>query len=367
MELPPFREESRMKTVLLTSHSLDERYGTELYVAGLAGELLSRGWRVGAHSLVLGTVAEQMRESGIAVSNRVEDLPRPDVIHGNSYFETLLAHLTYPDVPIFSLLHVDGWWLQFPPFVAALRRVGAVSDDCREAAVGQLGFEESAVGWFPNFADPERFRPRDPLPENPRRALIFSNYASDETFVPAIRLACQELNISVDTAGARSGRVTAEPERLLPRYDLVFAKGRAAIEAMVAGCAVVVCDFPGAGPMVREENLEALRRLNFGHRTMTRRLNPQQIIREVTHYDPEDAARVSQRMRDEASLGPAVDLLESTYEELIEGWPVSAPLDRPHWTEQLEALVAAETECNESPIFASAMVALAKKLDRDRS
>ena len=356
-----------MKTVLLTSHSLDERCGTELYVANVAAELLSRGWKVAAHSLVLGPVAELMRANGVQVSNRIEDLPRPDIIHGSSYFETLLAHLAHPDVPIFSLLHVDRWWLQFPPFVTALRKVGAVSDDCRDAAVGELGFAESEVGWFPNFADPDRFRPRDPLPASPRRALIFSNYASDETFVPAVRLACQDLNIGLDTVGARSGRVTAEPERLLPRYDLVFAKGRAAIEAMVTGCAVVLCDYPGTGPMVREENLDSLRRLNFGVQTLTRRLNPQQIIREVMLYDPEDAAGVAQRMRQEASLGAAVDLLESTYEELIEGWPGSEPLDRPHWTEQLESLVAAETECNRSQIFALAMVALARTLSRDSS
>lgn len=354
-----------MKTILLTSHSLDERYGTELYVSNVAGELVDRGWRVGAYSMVLGPVAEQMREGGVEVSAEVEELPRPDLIHGNSYFECLLAHLTYPDVPIFFLLHVDQWWLQFPPFVASLRGVGAVSDECKEAAL-ELGFAAPDVACLLNFADLKRFRPRDPLPETPKRALVFSNYASDETQIPAIRTACRELGIELDIAGARAGRVTREPERLLPRYDLVFAKNRAAIEAMVVGCAVVLCDYPGAGPMVQEENLESLRRLNFGYRTMTRPLNPQQIIREVMRYDPEDAARVSEQMRGEASLESAVDLLEVTYEELIQAWPTSKPLNLPHWTEQLESLVAEESECNQSPIFASAMVELVKKLRRER-
>ena len=80
----------------------------------------------------------------------------------------------------------------------------------------------------------------------------------------------------------------------------------------------------------------------------------------------EEVLRVSERMREVASLSTAVDHLEAVYEELIKAWPDSRPLDRPRWTEQLESLVADETECNQSPIFAAAMVALAKRLSLDR-
>ena len=40
------------------------------------------------------------------------------------------------------------------------------------------------------------------------------------------------------------------------RYDIVFAKARAAIEAMAVGAAVIVCDFDGVGPMVSTENVD---------------------------------------------------------------------------------------------------------------
>jgi hypothetical protein len=351
-----------MPTVLLTSHSLDERYGTELYVASVAAALRERGWTVGAFSLVLGDVAELMRSRGIAVSDRLEDLPAPDLIHGNCYFETLLAHLAHPGAPIFSLLHVENWWLQYPPFVPALRRVGAVGDDCREAAVGQLGFAAAEVEWHPNFADPERFKPRGPLPEKPRRALVFSNYASDDTFLPAVGVACQEMKIVHEVRGARSGQVTSEPEHLLGQYDLVFAKGRAAIEAMVTGCAVVLCDYAGVGPMVTVENLESLRRLNFGLRTLTRKLTAQQLVREIVHFDPVDAAAVTDAMRRQAALGAAIDRLEATYRDLLDSFPGSPPLDRPPWSEQLRELVASGSECNRTPVFAGAMAALVQRL-----
>ncbi len=354
-----------MKTVLLTSHTLEARAGTELYVANVAGELASRGWRVAALSLTLGEVAEAMRSNGIEVSDRPEDLPRPDVIHGNSYFETLLAHLAWPESPIFGLIHVDGWWLQYPPLVPALRSVGVVGDDCRRAAVEDLGFSESEVDWHPNGADTMRFFARDPLPEKPRRALVFSNYADDDSFVPPVRLACQELDLRLDVVGSRCGRVTTEPEHLLPTYDIVFAKGRAAIEAMVTGCAVVLCDYPGSGPMVTTENLDSLRRLNFGPRTLTRRTNPQQITRAIFRYDAAEAARVSEHMRREASLAGAVDRLEATYASLMaDASPARGERagDRVGWTDQLESLVALDSDGNRSPFFAAGMAALVKRL-----
>ncbi len=355
-------EGTRMKTVLLTSHTLDARFGTELYVANVARGLADRGWQVAAWSLELGEVAEMMRANGIAVADRLDQLPRPDVIHGNAYFETLLAHLEYPEVPIFGLLHVDSWWLQYPPLVPALGAVGVVGDDCRRAAVEDLGVPESAVEWHPNFADTSRFFARDPLPEKPRRALVFSNYASDDSFVPTVRLACDELELRLDVVGARAQRVTTEPEHLLPTYDIVFAKGRAAIEAMVTGCAVVLCDYPGNGPMVSTENLDSLRRLNFGLQTLTEATNPQRILREVYRYNAADAARVSARMREEASMSAALDRLEATYAALLEGGEGVSQAGS--WTDQLEALVARDSDCNRSPFFASGMVALTKRLAR---
>ena len=52
----------------------------------------------------------------------------------------------------------------------------------------------------------------------------------------------------------------AESDRLeavLPRYDIVFATARMALEAAVVGCAVVVVDGRGFAGMLRSENLQA--------------------------------------------------------------------------------------------------------------
>jgi hypothetical protein len=49
----------------------------------------------------------------------------------------------------------------------------------------------------------------------------------------------------------------------LPIYDVVFASGRLAIEALACGCSVIVLGETGCGEMVRKENFERLRYGDF--------------------------------------------------------------------------------------------------------
>jgi len=48
----------------------------------------------------------------------------------------------------------------------------------------------------------------------------------------------------------------------------VFAKGKAALESLAVGAAVVLCDARGVGPMVTSSQLDHLRPLNFGLRAL---------------------------------------------------------------------------------------------------
>jgi hypothetical protein len=64
--------------------------------------------------------------------------------------------------------------------------------------------------------------------------LVFSN--SDQQ-LPAIKEACLQEDVTVDAVGMDAGIPVADPESILPAYDLVFAKARCALEAMSVGCA----------------------------------------------------------------------------------------------------------------------------------
>jgi hypothetical protein len=133
-----------------------------------------------------------------------------------------------------------------------------------------------------------------------------------------VRAACAQAGITLDVVGQSSGNPTATPELVLQRYDVVFAKARAALEAMAVGAAVILCDVTGLGPMVTSSELGRLRPLNFGFRTLTSALEPEAILAQLARYDPADAAEVSRQVRSTAGLEAAVDRIVAVYEAVAE-------------------------------------------------
>ena len=271
-----------------------------------------------AFSPRLGKVAAALREATIPV---VDDLGAigepPDLIHGQHHTAAMTALLHFPGVPAVFVCH--GWkpWEEIPPRFPRILRYVAVDYTTRERLVSEQGIPPERVEVVLNFVDLDRFRPRPPLPAKPRRALVFSNQASERTFLPAVREACERLGIALDVAGVASGVTTERPEELLPGYDLVFAKARAALEAMAVGAAVVLCDQTGAGPLVTSAELDRLRPLNFGIRTLRHPVTADSLVSQIERYDPADAAEVSRRLRAVAGIEEAVDRMTALYEEVL--------------------------------------------------
>ncbi|WP_291843172.1 glycosyltransferase [Maricaulis sp.] len=314
--------EFRPLRILITNNTLAYRAGSEMYVRDLAIALMKRGHFPVAYSPVLGQVADELRDHTIPV---IDDLgvmdAAPDIIHGHHHHETMTAMMRYPDTPAILVCH--GWvpWEEEPFAHPNIMRHVAVDALCRERLLTTRGIEPARVGMIHNFVDCERFGTVRDLPEQPRRALVFSNYAND---VPAaIREACEAAGIAeIDIAGSGSGRSIADPGTTLCEYDIVFAKARAAMEAMASGCAVVVTHHAGLAGMVTSERLPALRSLNFGIRTMqSQRLSAETVARELALYDRSDAARVTVWMREHAALDVAVDAWLETYDAALADWP----------------------------------------------
>ena len=114
------------------------------------------------------------------------------------------------------------------------------------------------------------------------------------------------------------GRPLPHPETVLANYDLVFAKARAALEAMAVGAAVVLCGPRGLGPLVTPDNWDRLRLLNFGVRSLSLPMNVQNVLSEIARYDAGGAAAVSTRVRSKATLHDAVDQLLALYKKAIQ-------------------------------------------------
>jgi hypothetical protein len=136
--------------------------------------------------------------------------------------------------------------------------------------------------------------------------------------VRTIAAACASEGISLDVVGAAHGGSSDSPEKLIPSYDLVFAKGRTALEALSVGCAVVLADVAGAGPMVTRDNFEALRARNFGIRELYRPHGASWYREQIAAYDACAASEICVRVRAEAGLDAAIDRLVALYEYALE-------------------------------------------------
>lgn len=303
--------------ILLTNHTLGDRGGSDLYVRDVARALLSRGHLPIVYSPVLGTVAEDLRIATVPV---VDDLGAivepPDVIHGQHHLETMTALLHFPGVPGLFVCH--GWlpWEEAPPRFPRIRRYIAVDDVCRDRLTCQYGIRSDQVSVLLNFVDLDRFQPRGPLPVRPARALLFCNEKGPH--VEVVRAACARAGIAVDAVGRAFGNATPTPENLLMNYDLVFGRGRSALEAAAVGAAVVLISGLGLGPMVTSRELGRLRRLNMGIRTLHRPLTVAEVLATILRYNAADAAEVCRGVRASASRDLVVDTLVETYTSLIE-------------------------------------------------
>jgi hypothetical protein len=304
--------------ILITNNALADRAGTELYVRDLSLSLQERGHTPLVYSTRLGGVAAELHKATIPVLDDLSHLPfKPDIIHGQHHLDTMTALLSLPGVPAIYFCH--GWlpWEEMPPVFPRILRYVAVDRACLDRVLYEARIPEDKTLLLLNFVDLKRFQPRGPLPPKARRALIFSNRARQNNFAKSIRQACARFQIEVDVIGHSAGNPTGEPEKLLPQYDLVFAKGRAAMEALAVGNAVVVCDSAGCGPLVGTQNFDRLRSLNFGIRTMRPPVTVENVVEQIGHYDAKEAAKVSQLIRAQADLERTTDQLLDLYEEVI--------------------------------------------------
>ncbi len=308
--------------ILFATLRLDEFSGTILYLRDLAYALLQRG-----HSLVVysprigGGAAEQLRQLTIPVVNSMSNLSfTPEVIHAQHFHETAAALVRYPGVPAVYVCHDWSSVHDAPPNLKRIRRYVAVDETCRDR-LRELGVADGRAAVVFNAVNLERFRKRpNPLPRQPARALVFSNNATESGYLEIVRAACRETGLTLDVVGAGVGNPQARPERILADYDLVFAKAKAAMEAMAVGAAVILCDSYGTGPLVTPENVEGLRRLNFGRRTIQGPFLKDALVEQIRRYSSSNAEAVCDWIRTHADLAQMVDAMLQVYHSAAGEW-----------------------------------------------
>lgn len=317
--------------VLTTNCSLRGRSGTEVVTIDLALGLKRRGYEVAVFAPLLGKSAEIVRDQGMVVTDRPEDLPwKPDIIHGHHNHVLAAALAYFPDAPALFICHSSTFWFDGPPLLPRVRRFCAIDEVSRDRLSAEVGCERETIELLPNAVDLDLFSPRPPLPARPRRALLLTK---NKAHVSAVRAAARDAALELDEIGSAFGREVDDLHERLRQYDIVFATGRMALEALAVGCAVVVGDGRGFAGLVTSSLVDEWRRNNFGLRLLTLKPTPELILTEIGRYDAADAALVSRRIRDIASLATYLDRVEAIYRNVV-----SIPHVLPSATADLRAL-----------------------------
>lgn len=307
--------------VLLTNYNLQGRSGTELYIYELSLALLKRGHHPVVYTPRLGALGLELRSHTVPVIDDLKKLAeRPDIIHGQHSLPSVEALLRFPSTPGIFVCHDRLAWTDEPPPLSRFVRWVAVDHNCRDRLVAEGGIDPAKVTVLYNAVDLHKFPARAPLPEQPRKALIFSNQGGH---VAAITQACEALGLTAEHMHQLQER-GQNPQDVLGDFEVVFAKGRCALEALAVGCAVIVCDEFGLGPMVTPANYERVRALNCGRRLLQESIDQKNIERELGKYSSEGSRHICREMREHGSLEHLVDHWLALYQEVIDGFDPSA-------------------------------------------
>ncbi|KYG74816.1 glycosyltransferase involved in cell wall biosynthesis [Roseivirga ehrenbergii] len=303
--------------VLITNVEMDSYSGTTLYVKELALGFKNAGDRVEVFTLRVGIVGEELQASGILVTTKLKALSKPDIVHLHNNITAWPVLFHFKNTPMVFWIHNRLSPLDIPPRHKNIIQYMAVDYNCKERYTQQYDFKPESIKVRYNWVNLNRFKKKKEPAKSLKRALVFSNYATEDGYLSVIRSACTQMNIELEVMGKGTGTAQNVPEHYLGSYDLVFAKAKAAMEAMACGCAVIVCDFTGLAGLVTPHNYDGYRRFNFGMKLMDKPITVQGIVDECTLYNADDTLIVTSKLREEANFDHIFTQLTDLYSELI--------------------------------------------------
>ena len=209
----------RSLRVLIVNVTLASRTGTETALRDLALGLSVAGHRPMVYSPELGDIADEIRADGIPVVSQLEALSEePDVVHGNHHVQTVEALLKFRNARGLFVCHDRRAHMSAPPRLSRILRYVAVDYNCLERLTEEYGIPQHLTRVIYNSVDTGRFLPRPPLPPQPQRALVFSNYAGPGRYLDAVRQGCALLNLPVDVVGSSADNSAPAPELIIGEY-----------------------------------------------------------------------------------------------------------------------------------------------------
>ena len=305
--------------LLMTQRKLAEYAGTEIVTMELALALRARGHEIVVYCPRPGKLVDILASNGIASVSRIADVPwRPDLIHAHHRLPALAALAHFADVPCVYLCHGQRPWVESPPVHPQITLYAAVSQKLANHIATTLALPVDRVRVVRNFVDTARFsRVRQPAEKPLARAVLFGQSGFSPREIDTLAEACAGHGITLDTIGYAYGNPRQNPELFLPDYDIAFAIGRSALEAMACGCATIPVVPVLAGSLIQPDTLDGWADVNFSPRyfTTAEQISHAWVDEQIERYDPAAVAAVTARVRAEYSIGATVDALEAIHRD----------------------------------------------------
>jgi len=309
----------RSLNILITNYRLNRRGGTQGIVRDLARGLLARSHRVVTYSSWIDPAGNSLADDGVPVTSDLASIPfRPDIIHAHHNLDTMAAILALPGVPVIYCCH-GATEPEKPPLHPRIVRYVAITPTMRMRMAAESGISEATIEVIPNAVDLRRFSKMRVSPELPRRAAVFSSIIGPNSpMSPVIIEAVGMAGLELDFLGSRSGALPVyAPENELLDYDIVFAAGKSAIDAIACGCAVIAVSATSCGELVNPRNLERLRLANFSIPMNSPPPQAGRILEQIGRYSASDVAETAKRLRSIADLEKYVDRFAALYGQVI--------------------------------------------------
>ncbi len=215
-------------------------------------------------------IAEKLKGLGVLVLDNLEALTmEPDIIHGHHHLDTACVLARFPHTPAIAFNPGVVPWEEasFPPIERIYRYVTVSHVPTKR--VFTEGIARERTTYLPSFIDADEFladfRTRKQRIHASPRALIYGNYPHKGLHL--IENTGRKHGFVLDMAGYAFGQTVTEPSALLPNDDLVFATGKAAMEALYCGAEVILSGPHGFGTHVTSANFSYLHARNFGYAT----------------------------------------------------------------------------------------------------
>jgi hypothetical protein len=305
--------------VLITNYRLNRRGGTQKIVRDLALGLSARSHSVAAYSSVVDDAGNSLSDDGVTIVSDLAELPfQPDIIHAQHNLDAMTAIMAFPKVPAIYCCH-GATEPEKQPLHPRILRYVAITPTMRMRMAAESGIDEASIDVISNAVDLRQFSNTRTPPDQPRRAAVYSSLVGPDSAISlTIAEAAAMVGLELDFRGARAGaRPVHTPETELLDYDIVFAAGKSAIDAMACGCVVIVVGSTGCGELVRTENLERLCLANFSIPMNSPPPQATRILEQIRRYSAADAAETTRRLRTMADFEKYLDRFTALYEQVI--------------------------------------------------